>query len=142
MKTDKAIKKIEIYLNVQVEKHGHQYMFTYEDKTCRFNDSDGDAHSFHIRRTDDNSCLQSDYHAGYWLKNLTQFLHALKRPPAKYANGTLIKGKENKRATRHGINGKVGVVIDTGSYGGYNILGNGDEQVSAYPYERDIEDIA
>jgi|TARA_R110000787_G_scaffold54471_4_gene126746 hypothetical protein len=139
MNTEKAIKKIEKYLGVKVERQGHKCTFLYENKTCRFHDSSGDAHSFHIRRTDDHSDLQSDYFAGYHLKNLTQFLHSLKQPDPKFPNGSLIKGRINKRAARHGIAGVAGVVIDVGLYGAYNILWNGSEQISTYPYERDLE---
>jgi len=139
MKTAKAIKKIEDYLDVKVECQGHQYTFLYENKVCRFHDSSGDAHSFHVRRSNDHTDLQSDYFAGCFLKNVTQFLHTLKQPDPKYPAGTLVRGRQNKRALRHGISDKVGVVIDIGLYGSYNILWNGDEHITSYPYERDIE---
>ena len=142
METKKVIKKIEKYLGVKVVNDKHYYTFTFEDKTCRFIDSSGDAHSFHIRNSNDHSDLQSDYFAGYHLKNATQFLHALKQPDSKYPEGALVRGRQNKRATRHGIAGVVGVVIEIGSYGGYNILWNGKEEVSSYPYERDLEGAA
>jgi hypothetical protein len=38
-----------------------------------------------------------------------------------------------------GISEKVGVVIEIGSYGSYNILWAGEEGVSTYPHERDLE---
>lgn len=142
METKKVIKKIENYLDVKVVNDKHYYTFTFEDKVCRFIDSSGEAHSFHIRRSNDHSDLQSDYFAGYHLKNATQFLHALKRPDPKYIPGMLIRGRQNKRAARHGIAGVVGVVIDIGLYGGYDILWNGAEQISSYPYERDLEGAA
>ena len=139
MDTSKVIKKIEKYLGVKVVKQEHhQYTFVYEDKVGRFNDSSGYAHSFHIRRSNDHSDLMSDYFAGYHLKNVTQFLHSLKQPPPKYPVGTLVVGRQNKRATRHGIIDKVGVVIDINMYGSYSILWNGDENVATYPYERDL----
>ena len=139
MDTVRVIKKIEKYLGVKVEKCEHnKYTFVYEDKVCRFNDSSGDAHSFHIRRNNDHTDLMSDYFAGYHLKNVTQFLHSLKQPPPKYPAGTLVVGRQNKRATRHGIIDKVGVVIDINAYGSYDILWNGNEDVTTYPYERDL----
>lgn len=142
MKTSKVIKKIENYLGVKVFNDNNYYTFTYEGKSCRFIDSSGEAHNFHIRNSNDHSDLQSDYFAGYHLKNATQFLHALKRPDPKYPPGMLVKGRQNKRATRNGIAGVVGVVIDIGLYGGYDILWNGSEQISSYPYERDLEGAA
>ena len=139
MKTQTAIKKIEKYLDVTVEKlNDSQYTFRYKDKVCKFNDSSGDAHSFHIRRSNDHTDLMTDYFAGYHLKNATQFLHALKLPEPKYPEGTLVCGRRNKRAMRHGIVDLVGVVIDINSYGSYNILWNGNENVTSYPYERDL----
>jgi hypothetical protein len=139
MNIEKAINKIEKYLGVVVEKNGHQYAFTYEGKVGRFNVTSDDAHSFHIRRVGDNTCLMSDYFAGYYLKNLTQFLNSLKQPDAKYPAGSLVRGRKNKRALRMGISEKVGVVIEIGSYGSYNILWAGEEGVATYPHERDLE---
>lgn len=139
MKTEKAIKRIEKYLGTSISFNGRKFEFDYDGRVGSFYDDNGEACSFHIRRVDDHSCLATDYFAGYFLKNATQFMHALKPPPPKFANGTLIRGKDNKRAQRWGIAGKVGVVIDTTNYGGYNILWNGQEEIHTYTYERDLE---
>jgi len=140
MNTDKAIKKIEKYLCVIVVKLSHyQYGFTYDDKMCTITDSSGEAHSFHIKRSNEHTYAMSDYFPGYYLKNVSQFLQALKPAPMKYPAGTLIKGRKNKRAVRRGISERTGVVISVKEHGSYDILFCGDEHIRSYPYERDLE---
>ena len=84
-------------------------------------------------------------HNGSYRDNLTQVLHSLLPPPPKYPAGSLIRGKANKRATRCGYAGKVGLVMkaDGGSY--LNVAWNGEPKPArGWPCvpERDIERVS
>lgn len=139
MKALSAVKKAERYLGVSVVKDGQRYNFEYDGKICSFREnSDGSASNFHVRNKGDVSCLQSDYFAGYFLKNMTQLLHACKDPEPKYPPGSLVGVKDTKRARRDGIFGKTGLVVDVTKYGCYHIQWVGDEHISVYHYERDL----
>lgn len=72
---------------------------------------EGEATLFHVRRVDDVSDPYTDYYAGSFRDNITQVMHALLPPPSKYPAGSLVRGKNTKRATRNGFAGKVGLVI-------------------------------
>jgi len=141
MKTKNALIRIEQYLGIAVSVINGVCEFTYDGKVCRFRDSDGDAYNFHIRNMTDHSDPQSDYFAGYFLPNCTQFLHSLKRPPPKYPPGSLVRGKANKRAKRWGFAGKVGVVVDYCKYGSYEVLWNGSGEISGALHGRDLEGV-
>ena len=128
MKVGKAIKKVEKYLGVKVEYVGHRYTFEYDGVVGSFlaNGYGGDpwspeameAHgcNWHRRSVGDKSCLYTDYHAGSFRDNLTQVLHSMKAPPPKFPAGSLVRGKDNKRATRCGYAGKIGLVVEAGEY--------------------------
>ena len=70
---------------------------------------------FHVRREDDHSDMMSDYFAGSFRDNLTQLLNAVLPSPSKFQAGDLVRGKNNKRATRFGFAGRVGVVKENGT---------------------------
>jgi len=128
MKIGKAIKKIEKYLGVEVQCDGCRYWWAYENEIGSFlaNGYGGDpmapeameaeACNWHRRRANDHSDSQSDYFAGSFRSNLTQLLHSMKAPPPKFPAGSLVRGKANKRATRQGYAGKIGLVIECGDY--------------------------
>ena len=147
MKHEKAIKKVEKALGVKVEEgYNGKWHFQYENKVCSWYktekwDEPGEfeARSFHVRREDDHSDIMTDYFAGCHLDNLTQLIEWCKPPEAKFSVGTLVRGKQNKRATRHGYAGRIGLVTKAGKY--MNIDWCGDEAGCTwltYP-ERDIE---
>ncbi len=75
----------------------------------------GECVSFHVRQVDDVSHPQSDYFAGFYVDNITQALEFIKPPPPKFPVGTLVRGKQTKRAIRHGFNGKVGIIGTVGT---------------------------
>lgn len=77
--------------------------------------------NFHVRGVNDHSCLYTDYHAGSFRDNATQMIHAILPPAPKFTPGQLVRGKDNKRATRQGYAGLTGLVTDTGA-GGYAIV--------------------
>ena len=158
MKLEKAIKKIEKALGVKVERptdgrsrHYFQYgnrigsfltQQAYgdrEDGTYGPIEGEWKAMNWHCRREDDHSDIQTDYFAGTYLDNCTQLIEWCKPPEAKFSVGTLVRGKQNKRATRHGYAGRIGLVTNAGKY--MNIDWCGDEPGCTwltYP-ERDIE---
>ena len=72
---------------------------------------DREAVNFHIRRCNDHSDLQSDYFAGSFRDNITQLCQSMLPPPPKFPAGSLVRGKQNKRAIRQGYAGKVGLVM-------------------------------
>ena len=121
MKVKTAIKKIEKYLGVKVTNDHGRFTFVYGDEVGSFlangvagndpNVMEADACNWHRRSSNDHSDSQSDYFAGSFRDNVTQLLHSMKAPPSKYPAGTLVRGKQNKRATRWGFAGKTGLVI-------------------------------
>ena len=137
MKVSAALKKTRAYfkkqgIDIEIsdprETGGWQWSFEHNGTVGSFgvngvaisdpNVLDGHCTLFHIRSVGDVSDPYTDYHAGSYRDNLTQVLHSLLPPPPKYPAGSLIRGKANKRATRCGYAGKVGLVMkaDGGSY--------------------------
>ena len=130
MKVKSAIKKvkshfkkqgIDIVIN-QPARHGdYKWSFEHGGKVGSFSVNgmhgwsegalEGNACLFHVRSANDHSDLQSDYFAGSFRDNITQVCESLLSSPPKYPAGSLVRGKQNKRATRFGFNGKVGLVI-------------------------------
>jgi len=161
MEVSKAIKKIEKYLGVKVERSGHndtkyyaKYYFAYENYVGSFltqqaygEDAEGNygaideahAHNWHIRRCNDHSDLMTDYFAGSFRDNCTQMLHSLKAPPAKFPVGCLVRGKQNKRAVRQGYAGKVGLVVAAGEYMKIDWVGEEAKTYTMTYPQRDIE---
>ena len=151
MKVGSAIKKVEKYLGVKVEYVGHRYTFEYDGVVGSFlaNGYGGDPWSpeameargcnWHRRSVGDQSCLHTDYHAGSFRDNLTQVLHSMKAPPPKFPAGSLVRGKNNKRATRNGYAGRVGLVVEAGEYSKIQWIGERmDGRNGRYP-SRDFE---
>lgn len=153
MKLESAIKKIEKRLpDVPVfgitgprpgaAKRGLQnkYSFCYNGKVATFySDHDGHARGFHIRRADDHSDSMTDYFAGSFYDNCTQMLNVLDPPGPKFPIGSLVKGKNNKRADRHGMVGRIGLVTKVTTYGCYDLLMSDTGLEERYAYERDLE---
>ena len=141
MKIESVIKKIEKRLGVSVfnDASGH-YTFTANGHVGRFNAScGGRAAGFHTRRFDDHSDSMTDYFAGSFYNNCAQMLNAIDPPPAKFLPGNLIRGKDNKRANRMGIAGRLGLVTKLLSYGSYQIMWCDTNETRSYSYERDLE---
>ena len=152
MELKKAIKKIEKYLGVKVDQpdeidgRGRFYVEVdgyvgsfYASKAWGTED-EYEAANWHIRRHDDHTDTMTDYFAGSYRDNCTQWLHALKAPEPKFPVGCLVQGKDNKRANRMGYAGKVGLVVAAGDYCTVHWAG---EKPSEYSYannypERDL----
>ena len=151
MKIGSAIKKVEKYLGVKVEYVGHRYTFEYDGVVGSFlaNGYGGDpwspeameAHgcNWHRRSVCAHSCLYTDYHAGSGRDNLTQVLHSMKAPPPKFPAGSLVRGKSNKRATRNGYAGRVGLVIEAGEYSKIQWVGESAPGANSRYPSRDFE---
>jgi len=150
---DKAVKKVEKALGVKVEKMGHRWGCVYNGQVISWISSPGwkregdrlvdngvlEASNWHIRNIDDHTDSMVDYFAGSFRDNLTQLINAVKPPEPKYPVGTLVKGKDNKRATRQGYAGRLGIVTNSGQYMYLNWTdGKQDSYRISYP-ERDFE---
>jgi len=103
-----------------------------------------EARSFHIRRENDHSDSMTDYFAGYFLDNASQFFNTFCPPPPKYPVGALVRGKDNKRANRNGYAGKTGLVMET-SNTNVKVHWLGEQYPPRYNYgypQRDLELVA
>tara|TARA_Y100001938_G_C8062316_1_gene418058 strand:+ start:1211 stop:1699 length:489 start_codon:yes stop_codon:yes gene_type:complete len=159
MKVRNAIKKVKSHfakqgIDIDVQLIGHRWTFVHNgyvgsflaNGACTDEDQmDADAHNFHVRRENDHSCLYSDYHAGSFRDNITQVCESLLPSPPKFPVGSLVRGKQNKRAMRQGYAGKVGLVVPNtfkGSSSYTKVAWVGEDQPqwgwATYP-ERDLE---
>ena len=151
----KAVKKVEKALGVKVELIGNcRYGCTYDGYVLSWhvqrqwkveNDKimeDGplEAFNWHIRRENDHSDSMTDYFAGSFRENVTQLIQAVKPSPPRFPIGSLVQGKENKRAKRHGYARRLAIVTEAS--GGYMYLswtsGKKDSYRKCYP-ERDFQ---
>ena len=127
MKVRNAIKKVKSHfakqgIAIEVQVIGHRWSFQHNGYVGSFlangastNDPgalDAEACNFHVRGVNDVSCLYSDYHAGSFRDNITQICESLLPSPPKFVAGSLVRGKQNKRAIRQGYAGRVGLVME------------------------------
>ena len=147
MKLESVIKKIQkrmpgvtIHTEGAAGKGRSKYWFAYEGKIASFSSCEyRGASSFHIRRENDHSDLMTDYYAGSFYDNATQMINTLCPPPPKFPVGTLVKGKNNKRASRLGFAERCGLVTHVNHYGCYMLLMSDTGLEERYSYERDLE---
>jgi|6_EtaG_2_1085325.scaffolds.fasta_scaffold01205_6 hypothetical protein len=147
MKHETVLKKVEKRLGVKAEEgyngkwfaqHDDHIISWYAQKNWQDPDGPLEAQNFHVRRVDDISDIQTDYFAGYHLDNATQMINSVCPPAAKFPVGCLVRGKDNKRATRQGYAGKTGIVTKLGPFPTVNWLGEEPSPYNNYP-ERDLE---
>ena len=156
MKVRNAIKKVKSHfakqgIDIEVQIVGHRWTFEHNgyvgsflaNGACTDEDQlDSEAHNFHVRRENDVSCLYSDYHAGSFRDNISQVCESLLPSPPKYPVGSLVRGKQNKRAIRQGYAGKVGLVMEACAGSFARIAWTGEDYnprgLMSYP-ERDLE---
>ena len=156
MKVRNAIKKVKSHfkkqgIDIEVKLAGHRWTFVHDGYVgsflangCGSDDEqmDADAHNFHVRGVSDVSCLYSDYHAGSFRDNITQVCESLLPSPPKFVAGSLVRGKQNKRATRQGYAGRVGLVMEAKASDYARIAWTGEAQPRwgwpTYP-TRDLE---
>ena len=141
MKLESVIKKIKKRMpGVTIHTNGRKHWFAYEGKIASFYACEYRGTSnFHIRRENDHSDMMTDYFAGSFYDNATQMINALCPPPAKFPVGSLVKGKDNKRANRLGFANRVGLVTKVSTYGQYVMLMSDTGLEETYSYERDLE---
>ena len=96
--------------------------------------------NFHTKGEGQESCLYTDYFPGTYWDNATQMLNRLVPPPAKFPVGSLVRGKQCKRAQRSGYAGLVGLVTEAGgsNYCRVEWVGRENHRYNSYP-ERDLE---
>ena len=125
MKVRNAIKKVKSHfakqgIDIEVTNLSGRWTFEHGGYVGSFlangactgeDEMDREACNFHVRRVSDVSCLYSDYHAGSFRDNITQVCESLLPPAPKFPAGSLVRGKQNKRAIRQGYAGKVGLVV-------------------------------
>ena len=126
MKVRNAIKKVKSHfkkqgIDIEVKLVSHRWTFVHDGYVGSFlangcgsdeDQMDADAHNFHVRGVNDHSDLMTDYHAGSFRDNITQVCGSLLPSPPKYPVGSLVRGKQNKRAMRQGYAGRVGLVME------------------------------
>ena len=126
MKVRNAIKKVKSHfkkqgIDIEVKLVSHRWTFVHDGYVGSFlangcgsdeDQMDADAHNFHVRGVNDHSDLMTDYHAGSFRDNITQVCESLLPSPPKYPVGSLVRGKQNKRAMRQGYAGRVGLVME------------------------------
>ena len=161
MKVKAVIKKIKTHfkkqgIDIDVEYNGTRWSFQHNNYVGSFLANgamasdmtaqlEADACNFHVRRCDDYSDMQSDYFAGSFRDNATQMIEALLPKPPKFPVGSLVRGKQNKRATRQGYAGKVGLVVPKTGAGYTRVAWTGESAPkwgwATYP-ERDLERVS
>lgn len=121
--------------------NGRKEWIVYEDTVASwrvepsdFRDPDSPRRvcGFHTKGVNQESDPQTDYFPGTYWDNATQLVDRLKSPPAKYPAGSLVRGKDNKRAKRFGYAGKHALVTkaDDARYLGLQFVG--DEAPASY----------
>ncbi len=150
MKHETVLKKVEKRLGIKAQEgHNRKWFAEYNGQVISWYAQEAwnnpgvlEASLFHVRRVDDHSDAMTDYFAGSFRDNATQMLNAVCPPPPKFPVGCLVRGKDNKRATRQGYAGKTGLVIKSaGSYPVVNWIGETSPPARyelSYP-ERDLE---
>ena len=150
MKLGKAIAKVEKALDIKLTRTDNgTYYGEYGGYVISFfgnggDNMDNEASCLRVRSVGDEDDLYSDYHAGYFVENITQLIHSVKPPECKYKPGVLVRGKDNKRAIRQGYAGKIGLVTEASNkYVRVRWVGETDAQIKRrynmnYP-ERDLE---
>ena len=96
--------------------------------------------NFHTKGEGQQSCLYTDYFPGTYWDNATQMLERLVPRPAKFPVGSLVRGKQNKRAQRSGYAGLVGLVTEADGHRYCRVewVGRENHRYNSYP-ERDLE---
>lgn len=156
MKVRNAIKKVKSHfkkqgIDIEVKLVSHRWTFQHDGYVGSFlangcgsdeDQMDADAHNFHVRGVNDHSDLMTDYHAGSFRDNITQVCESLLPSPPKYPVGSLVRGKQNKRAMRQGYAGRVGLVMEANAGDYARIAWTGEAQPRwgwpTYP-TRDLE---
>lgn len=128
MKLENAIKKIQrraklVNRKVVIDQGDRKVHVAFEDANQEISfwvNSDGQISSPHLRRWNDHSDMMVDYHAGYFVDNISQALDSVAPLPPKFPVGSVVVFKDSKRNQRQKLAGIIAVVSDAqpGSRGG------------------------
>lgn len=128
MKLENAIKKIQrraklVNRKVVIDQGDRKVHVAFEDANQEISfwvNSDGKISSPHLRRWNDHSDMMVDYHAGYFVDNISQALDSVAPLPPKFPVGSVVVFKDSKRNQRQKLAGIIAVVSDAqpGSRGG------------------------
>ena len=128
MKLENAIKKIQkraklVNRKVVIDQSDRKVHVAFDDANQEISfwvNSDGKISSPHLRRWNDHSDLMVDYHAGYFVDNISQALDSVAPLPPKFPVGSVVVFKDSKRNQRQKLAGIIAVVADAqpGSRGG------------------------
>lgn len=144
-----AIKRIRNYLGCDVTIANGRFVARYEDYVLTFAINgmrtrwtekalNSSIISIHVRRKDDVSQLQFDYHAGSYFRNITQALHFIKPPPPRFNKGEVVIAKNTKRAQRRGYAKQTGLVIEAkGKH--HRVLWSDTQEISIWIESRDFK---
>ena len=146
MKKQTLLKKIA-KLGLEVDDNGTRCYIVHNGKIASwfyqndYHSGEPYALNFHIKSVGQESDPYTDYYPGYHLDNATQMLQTLVPPPAKFPVGSLVRGKQNKRAQRSGYAGKVGLVTEAGGSNYCRVEWVGEAKNNPYNNypERDLE---
>jgi len=156
LKHSSAVKKVEKRFGQKgiVHKMGHRWGFEHDgeigswlisncscvatiDNECTGKCDTAYACNWHVRSVGDVSDPYTDYYAGSFRDNITQVLDSICPLPGKFLPGALVMFKTNKRQTRYGNAGKVGIVLE-GSNKYYKVQIAGSTEITNYISERDL----
>ena len=70
--------------------------------------------NFHTKSVGQESDPHTDYYPGSFWDNASQMLARLVPPVSKFKVGSLVRGKDNKRANRMGYANRMGMVVKAG----------------------------
>jgi len=128
MKLENAIKKIQrraklVNRKVVIDQGDRKVHVAFEDANQEISfwvNSDGQISSPHLRRWNDHSDMMVDYHAGYFVDNISQALDSVAPLPPKFPVGSVVVFRDSKRNQRQKLAGIIAVVSDAqpGSRGG------------------------
>ena len=149
MKATSAISKIKKRLGVDVSKEvaaiadgtsfSRKVAIPWKGRVLSFYVDHASVISLvHVRRENDHSDLQTDYHAGSFYDNLTQALDAIEPPAPKFSPGDFVRVKSTKRAYRWNIDGLSGLVLEANSHN-VKFLRNDNGQETGWIRNNDIE---
>jgi len=147
MINEKVIAKVEKALGKgSVTRDGQRYCARHNGMVISWllNGSGPETCNYHVRRENDHSDSYTDYFAGYFVDNPTQMINVVCPPDPKFAEGDMVRVKNNKRQLRSGNAGKLGMVIRTIQYATthYNVLVPAEGKTLGNVSQRDLELIA
>ena len=118
MKNESFVKKLKKRIpGIEVIEDSHRWsavhdgtLLTWRTQPKWDNKEIIEAAGFHTQGVDQESDPHTDYYPGTFWDNGTQAIDRLCPPPPKFKPGSLVRGKDNKRAQRLGYAGQTALV--------------------------------